>query len=76
MDVVYFDECRYEIREQKEVPVYDDPFRALHISNCFRFRTALKRKQYDPLTPWHLHTSSNGVTKQKTKIHIFTAVRT
>jgi hypothetical protein len=37
MDIVYIDKCRYEIREQKEVPVwytgmYRDHFRALFIA--------------------------------------------
>jgi hypothetical protein len=70
MDVVILMSAGMKFGNKKKfrygIPVCDDPFRALHISNCFRFRAALKRKQCDPLKPWHLHTSSNGVTKQKT----------
>jgi hypothetical protein len=34
MDIVYVDECRYEIQEQEEVPVwYTGPFRALLTTN-------------------------------------------
>jgi hypothetical protein len=30
MDIIYTDKCRYEVQEQKEVPVwYTGPFRAL-----------------------------------------------
>jgi hypothetical protein len=33
MDIAYIDKCRYEIKEQKEVPVwYTGPFRALVLS--------------------------------------------